>query len=132
MSERSAGRRSLRPPSVRSGVAPVHRSTGAAVAPAPIWRTPFLLLVGASLGAGLMLLTRQAAGYDSMGTLALKTTAFLCAVVVVFGAAGLVAYILRMRRYRNTTLLLAAASDALPAVQLPEIGRPAGWARGGQ
>src|SRR3546814_13281881 len=53
-----------------------------------------------------------------MGTLALKTTAFLCAVVVVFGAAGLVAYILRMRRYRNTTLLLAAASDALADVQL--------------
>src|SRR3546814_4277668 len=69
-------------------------------------------------GAGLMLLTRQAAGYDAMGTLALKTTAFLCAVVVVFGAAGLVAYILRMRRYRNTTLLLAAASDALADVQL--------------
>src|SRR3546814_11422739 len=99
MSERSAGRRSLRPPSVRSGVAPVHRSTDAAVAPAPIWRTPFLLLVGASLGAGLMLLTRQAAGYDSMGTLALKKTADLCAVVVFFGAAVRGASILWVRRH---------------------------------
>ena len=87
--------RSLRPPSARLTAVPEARrepadeARGERARRAPVWRTPFLLLVGAIVGAGLTLSMRHFAGGGGDAT-TLKAVAIGAVLLIGLGGGWLV------------------------------------------
>jgi len=111
--------RSLRPPSARLTAVPEARrepadeARGERARRAPVWRTPFLLLVGAIVGAGLTLSMRHFAGGGGDAT-TLKAVAIGAVLLIGLGGGWLAVLLLQARRHRRTAAMLAAAGNAVP------------------
>ncbi|MFN4090163.1 MAG: PAS domain-containing protein [Alphaproteobacteria bacterium] len=83
-----------------------------------MWQAAVPLLLGATIGAGLVTIARPILGGATVDEFSLTLAGGVVLAGLVLGAVALAIFAARAGRARRTALLLAAADDALPDARL--------------